>query len=348
MTQQNPELNPERKSHFALSLVIPCYNEDAVIALTHQALVDSLGSDPTFDLEIVYVDDGSRDDTNNILLGIASTDQRVRVIFLSRNFGHQAAVTAGLEHANGDVVIIMDADLQDPPEVVFDMLEKWREGFEIVYGVREKRKESPLHRLFYLMFYRIFRRLSDIEMPLDSGDFALLDRRVVDVLNDLPEKNRFIRGLRVWTGFSQCGVPYERAARAAGKTKYPLSKLFKLAFDGILNFSTVPLTLISLAGVFTAVIALLGFAFFFANKILGRAIFGLSFGDIPGFTTLILTLLFLGGLQLISIGVLGEYLGRIYQEVKRRPVYVVRDIYERKGKDPANAPTDPEKQPDGK
>lgn len=311
---------------FTLSVVVPCYNEQDVITSTHDRLVRALGRDPRFLLEILYVNDGSVDKTEAILLALADQDSRVNVISFARNFGHQPAVTAGLEHATGDAVAVIDADLQDPPEVILEMITLWRQGFDVVYGVRTKRKEGPFKRFAYASFYRIYHLLANIEMQLDSGDFALMDRRVVSVLNSLPEKNRFVRGLRAWAGFRQTGCVYERAARAAGETKYPFHKLLKLAFDGIFNFSTTPLTLIFLAGLATSFLTAVGGIVYLTARISGFSIFGHRMEDVPGFTTLILTLLFFSGIQLVSVGVLGEYLGRIYQETKMRPTYVIKAI----------------------
>jgi dolichol-phosphate mannosyltransferase len=311
---------------FRLSVIVPCYNEQEVIAETHARLMHVLGDQPDFDLEIVYVNDGSRDETEATLNGFAEADRRVTVISFTRNFGHQPALTAGLEYATGDVVAAIDGDLQDPPEVILEMLVKWREGFDVVYGVRSKRKEGLPKRLAYNAFYRIFGMLANIDVHLDSGDFAVMDRRVVDVINSLPERNRFVRGLRAWAGFRQTGCVYERAARRAGQSKYPFLKLLKLAFDGIFNFSTAPLSLIFLLGLLTAILSMLAGSVYFVARVFGFSVFGQPPGDVPGFTTLILTLLFFSGVQLISIGILGEYLGRIYQETKMRPAYVVRSV----------------------
>lgn len=313
-------------SDFLLSVVIPCFNEVEVVPLTHERVTSALGGQPDFSLEIIYIDDGSSDGTGHLLCSIADQDERVTAISFTRNFGHQPAITAGLEHATGDAVAIIDADLQDPPEVILDMIAKWREGFDVVYGVRVKRKEGVLKRLAYATFYRIYRLLANIDVPLDSGDFALIDRRVVDVLNGLPEKNRFVRGLRTWTGFQQTSCKYERAARAVGETKYPLHKLIKLAFDGIFNFSTTPLSMIFVAGLCTSFAALVTALVYFTARIGGFTIFGRSPEDVPGFTTLIITLLFFSGVQLISVGILGEYLGRVYQESKNRPTYIIKEM----------------------
>jgi dolichol-phosphate mannosyltransferase len=317
--------------HFLLSVVVPCFNEEAVIRLTQAKLIEVLGNRAEFALEVLYVNDGSRDQTEAILYEMASNDPRVNVISLARNFGHQPAVSAGLEHATGDVVAVIDADLQDPPEVILEMLDKWRAGLDVVYGVRTKRKETLFKRMSYSAFYRLYRSLASIDVQLDSGDFALLDRRVVDVMNSLPEKNRFVRGLRAWTGFAQGGHVYERAARAAGETKYPLRKLIGLAFDGIFNFSTKPLTMIFVLGVLTALGAAAAAVLYFTARVAGFSIFGQSPEEAPGFTTVILTVLFFSGVQLVSVGIIGEYLGRLYQEAKMRPVYVVKALRGRVG-----------------
>jgi dolichol-phosphate mannosyltransferase len=323
----------DKAPSFLLSVVVPCFNEEEVIGMTHARLVETLGKTSEHELEIVYVNDGSSDRTEEILFSLADKDERVKVVSLARNFGHQPAVTAGLAHARGDVVAIIDADLQDPPEVIPDMISKWREGFDVVYGVRTKRKEGLVKRFGYAAFYRLYRVLADIDIPLDSGDFALLDRRVVDVLNSLPEKNRFVRGLRTWVGFRQTGCIYERAARAAGEPKYSFRKLLILALDGIFNFSTTPLSLIFVAGLFTATGAALAATTYLIARIGDFTIFGHSPEDVPGFTTLIITILFFSGVQLISVGILGEYLGRIYQESKMRPTYVVKEMRGRHARD---------------
>ena len=309
-----------------LSVVVPCFNEQEVLELTHRRLVKALGDNLDFKLEIVYVNDGSRDRTEEILFNLADADRRVKVISLSRNFGHQSAITAGLDYVAGSIVAVIDADLQDPPEVILSMITKWREGFDVVYGVRTKRKEEFFKRLSYKVFYRLYRLFSSLEMPLDSGDFALLDRRVVDLLNSLPEKNRFIRGLRTWSGFRQTGLVYEREARAGGDSKYNLKKLLKLAFDGIFNFSTRPLTIIFITGLITSLMSVLGTIVYLVARIGDYKIFGYSPGNAPGFTTLILAILFFSGLQLVSLGIIGEYLGRLYRETKMRPSYVVKEV----------------------
>jgi polyisoprenyl-phosphate glycosyltransferase len=309
-----------------LSVIVPCFNEQAVIRATHQRFVEALGDHQEFALEIIYVNDGSCDQTEEILFHLAAGDKRIKVISLSRNFGHQPAVSAGLEYAKGDIVVIADADLQDPPEVIPKMIAKWREGFDVVYGVRTKRKEGILKRFSYAGFYRLYRSLASVDVQLDSGDFALLDRRVVDVLNSLPEKNRFMRGLRAWTGFRQTGLVYERAARAGGETKYPFNKCVRLALDGIFNFSTTPLSIIFIAGIVISITAILAALTYMAARLGDFTIFGHNPGDAPGFTTIIIAILFFSGVQLLSVGILGEYLGRLYQEAKMRPSFIVKEV----------------------
>ena len=311
-----------------LSVVIPVFNEQEVIGLTHRRVVEALAPTGDFDLELVYVNDGSRDRSAMLLGEIAEQDPRVCVVSFARNFGHQAAVTAGLRHAAGDAVAILDADLQDPPEVILEMLAKWREGYSVVYGIRRNRKESLLKRFCYDRFYRLQAAMSDFEIPRDSGDFCLLDRRVVEVINALPEKNRFVRGLRAWCGGRQFGLAYDRAARAAGRSKYSPRQLIRFALDGIFNFSTFPLRLIFWMGRGFSVLALAGLVFFLAMRITGFVFFGHRAAEVPGFTTVVLAIFLLSGVQLLSVGVLGEYLGRMYVEIKSRPVYLAEQVRE--------------------
>lgn len=326
MTQTLQTLGSDfrRPSEFLLSIVIPCFNEQDVILLTYRKLVDVLGN-RGFGLQIVFVDDGSVDGTPQAAIDLSKKDQRVKTLVFSRNFGHQAAVSAGLANADGDAVVVMDADLQDPPEVVVQMIQKWLDGADVVYGIRTKRKEAFLKRTGYKLFYKIFQRLASIDAPADAGDFSLIDRKVLKIINQLPEKNRFFRGLRAWTGFHQAGVTYERQARAAGTTKYPLRKLIKLANDGIFNFSTAPLTAVFLVGITMSVVSFLVLLLVLIMRTFDIPIFGMRASDVQGFSSTILTILLIGGIQLVSTGVLGEYIGRIYQETKGRPSYVIRD-----------------------
>ena len=306
-----------------LSVVVPLLNEEEVIRLTHARIGEVLGAHKDFDLEIVYVDDGSKDRSAALLSEIAESDSRVCVITLSRNFGHQPALTAGLRHASGDIVAVIDADLQDPVELIPEMVDKWREGYSAVYGIRRNRKESIPRVQGHKLFYRLLSQISQIELPKDSGDFCLMDRQAVDAINRLPEKNRFVRGLRAWYGGKQIGIPYDRPARAKGSTRYSLRKLLNLAVDGLLSFSVLPLRFIFWLGLGSSLIALLGLAFFLLHRIIGFRLFGHTPAEVPGFTSLILSVLLLSGVQLLSIGIVGEYLGRIYLEVKQRPEYVI-------------------------
>jgi polyisoprenyl-phosphate glycosyltransferase len=313
-----------RSNKFLLSVVVPCFNEEDVISLTHHRLIEVMGS-RDFRLQIVFVDDGSTDRTPELLANFSKDDTRVKAVLLSRNFGHQAAVSAGLANADGDAVVVIDADLQDPPEVVLEMVQKWSDGADVVYGIRRKRKESLLKRAAYRSFYRVFQRLASIDAPVDAGDFSLLDRKVLDVINQLPERNRFFRGLRAWSGFRQTGVVYERDPRAAGYSKYSFRKLIRLASDGIFSFSTIPLTAVFYVGGLMSGMSFAALLLVLILRVFNIPIFGMRASDVQGFSSTILTILLIGGIQLVSIGVLGEYIGRIYHETKGRPTYVIRD-----------------------
>ena len=306
----------------SLSVVVPCYNEEAVIAETHRRLVaalEGLGGGAGF--EIVYVDDGSRDETARVLRGLQHGDPRVRVVLLSRNFGHQVATTAGLEHASGAAVVVIDADLQDPPEVIREMWERWREGAHVAYGVRTNRAGETRFKLWTAkLFYRLMNRLSGVEIPLDAGDFRLMDRRVVDALLAMPERDRFLRGMVSWVGFRQVPVPYRRAARYAGASKYPLLKMLRFATDGVLSFSFTPLRLATWIGFAALGVAFLGIVYAVAL----RLFFDPSHW-VPGWASIFVAVLFMGGAQLVSLGIIGEYIGRIYGESKQRPLYFVRE-----------------------
>ena len=306
-----------------LSVVVPCFNEQDVLPHTHQRLLDVLGGGDLIALEIVYVDDGSSDATPGILSSFADADDRVLVVSLARNFGHQAALTAGLQYASGDAVAVIDADLQDPPELIADMIGKWREGYDVVYGVRARREAGLARRAAYKLFYRFMRAMVSIDVPLDSGDFSLMDRKAVDALNALPERNRFVRGLRAWIGLRQIGIPYQRPARAAGKSKYTALKLVQLGLDGILSLSSKPLSFIFVLGAASSIVSILGFVFYLAWWLSGGEILGRTPADVPGFTSVILFLFLLSGIQLMSIGVIGGYVGRIYDESKNRPIFVL-------------------------
>lgn len=304
-----------------LSVVVPCYNEEDVIGETHRRLSESLERIEGASFEILYVDDGSRDKTPLILRDLAGSDARVRVVRLSRNFGHQVAVTAGLEHAEGDAVVIIDADLQDPPEVVREMFAAWRAGADVAYGVRSERAGETHFKLWTAkLFYRLINRVSKVQIPLDTGDFRLMDRRVVDSLLAMPERDRFIRGMVAWVGYKQTAVQYARAARFAGTSKYPLFKMLRFAADGVLSFSFAPLRLAVWTGFAAIGVAFGGIVY----ALVLRFFFDESYW-VRGWTSLFVATLFIGGVQLLSLGIIGEYIGRIYGEVKNRPLYFVRE-----------------------
>lgn len=315
---------PDGSSKPLISIVVPCFNEEDVLALTHRQLIETLGGNPGFALEIIYVDDGSTDATPQILDDLVNSDDRVVAVQLTRNFGHQAAVSAGLQFATGDAVAVMDADLQDPPEIILAMIEKWKDGYEIVYGIRAGRQEGWFKRFGYYAFYRVFRAAAHIEIPVDSGDFALIDRAAVDALNALPERNRFVRGLRTWVGFNQIGIPYQRPGRTAGQSKYTLRKLLVLGLNGIFNFSSKPLSLILVLGCVSSILSASGFVLFLIWRLTELPIFGAKPTDAPGFTSIVLLLFLLSGIQLMSIGIIGEYVGRIFDEIKNRPTFLAR------------------------
>jgi dolichol-phosphate mannosyltransferase len=303
-----------------LSIVIPLYNEagnvDELLRRVN-AVVRGL-PEPPLDYEVICVDDGSRDATREKLLAIARIDPHLRVLSLSRNFGHQIAATAGLDAARGDAVVLMDGDLQDPPELIAEFLEQYRAGYDVVYATRRRRAgESRFKILTAAAFYRVVRRLTNVSIPVDTGDFRLMSRRVVDALRQTRERHRFIRGLVSWVGFNQIGVEYDRDARFSGETKYPFSKMLKFAIDGITAFSEIPLRFASYLGFLAS-----SFAFLYAVVVLILKF--LHYND-PGYTSTIVTVLFLGGVQLIGIGILGEYVGRIYDEIKQRPLYLVAE-----------------------
>lgn len=314
-----------RNQDFILSVIIPCYNEEDVIAHTNLELNKALSCIDKY--ELVYINDGSTDSTLSILLELQENNTNVKVLNLSRNFGHQPAVQAGLDFVRGNCIAIIDADLQDPPSLIPEMVDLWISGIDVIYAVRKKRKENFLKRMSYFIFYRALAYLSDLKIPLDSGDFCLMDKRVVDVMKQLPEKNKYLRGLRAWTGFKQQALEYERHARFSGVSKYSLKMLFSLAISGIANFSIVPLRLISFTGMF---LFLISFGFFFLillQKLLDFQIFGVAPADVPGWTSLVLLFLIFSGLHFIFLGVIGEYLGRVYQEVKSRPPYLIGSLH---------------------
>jgi polyisoprenyl-phosphate glycosyltransferase len=310
---QSPEVGP------LVSVVVPCFNEQEALRDTNQALTAAL-EQMRLKFEVIYVDDGSADSTPEILRELAGHDERIRVVRFSRNFGHQMAITAGLEHASGDAVVVIDADLQDPPEVILEFVRKWMEGYDVAYGVRAQREGETAFKLWTAKaFYRCIDKLSDTRIPLDTGDFRLMDRRVVDALLAMPERDRFVRGMVSWLGFSQIAVPYHRAARVAGITKFSFFRMLRFAMDGIFSFSIVPLRIATWMGFTASGIGILVMLYAIAERLFGVP------GLVRGWTSTVTAVLFLGGVQLICIGIIGEYVGRIYGESKRRPLYVVRE-----------------------
>jgi glycosyltransferase involved in cell wall biosynthesis len=306
-----------RPTDACISIVIPIYNEETVIPELYQRL-NATFAQALGDFEFILVNDGSSDRSAELVDDLCARDSRFKALHFSRNFGHQAAVTAGMRAASGDCVIVMDADLQDPPEVVNQMLARWREGFDVVYAQRVNRiGESAAKRATAFVFYRALRAISEVQPPPDTGDFCLMDRQAVDVLNALPERNRYIRGLRAWIGFDQTAVPFERQARYAGETKYPFSRMVRFAVDGMLALSKTPLRIATYFGFIMSGASFLLAIIFVIQKLSGAPNFT------RGWASTIVIVLFLGGIQLICLGVIGEFIGRIYDEVKQRPLYVV-------------------------
>jgi dolichol-phosphate mannosyltransferase len=298
-----------------LSVCAPVYNEEELVEEFYRRTTSALEA---FDYELIVVNDGSSDATPAILDRLAESDARLRVVHLSRNFGHQAALTAGLEHARGDAVAMLDADLQDPPELISQMVEGWQAGSDIVYMVRQQRDGESMFKLATARwFYRLFRSLAQVDLEPNSGDFRLLDRRALDALLSMGERSRFLRGMTVWVGFTQSAIGYNRDARYAGETKYPIRKMLRFSLDAIASFSHVPLQLATYLGFLFSGIAFLAIPVVIVLRIAGSYL--------PGFGSITIAILMLGGIQLIAIGVIGEYVGRIYDEVKRRPLYIVRE-----------------------
>ncbi len=325
----------ENKENKRVSVVIPCFNEQEVLPELFRRMTDAAES-WGLDWEVICVDDGSEDNTWGLLSDQHTKDSRWSVISFSRNFGHQAAVSAGILHATGDAVIVIDADLQDPPEQMHNFINKWQEGYDIVYAIRQQRKEGIFKRVSYWMFYRMLSKMIDFEMPLDSGDFCIMDRKIVDILNSMPERNRFVRGLRAWSGFKQTGLVYERHERAAGEAKYDFKKLRRLALDGIVSFSTVPLSVVAHIGLWITVLSSLGIVLHVSQFIFEEFFTSIGWGPVPGVPTIVISVLFLGGVQLTVLGVLGQYLGRIYDEVKKRPPWIIKQSLGLSQKSPSN------------
>lgn len=317
-----------------LSLVIPCYNEGKVLPVLKERLQASL-TEMKLSWEVILVDDGSRDDTFPQLAALHAADARFKVISFSRNFGHQTAVFAGLSHASGDFVAVMDADLQDPPEFLATCLAKLNEGFDVVYAVRRARKENIFKRACYAGFYRLLKAIAEVEIPLDSGDFCVMRQCVVTVIRQMPERDVFVRGLRAWSGFRQTGIEYNRAARAAGETKYPFRKLVRLAMDGVFAFSALPLRLAAYLGFAIVALSLLAAVIVLLWKIFNFQLLGHYPAEVPGWTSVVCLILFMSGIQLLILGVMGEFIGRIYNEVKQRPRWIIRETC---GLDKTNLP----------
>jgi glycosyltransferase involved in cell wall biosynthesis len=302
-----------------ISIVVPCYNEEEVIEETIKRLNIFCEQLQPIKTECIFVDDGSRDNTRALLKSLAQKHPHIKIIGFARNFGHQTAVSAGIDAAQGDAVVLIDADLQDPPEVIHAMVAKWQEGFDVVYGTRTDRAgESAFKKSTARLFYRLLNNLSTVPIPLDTGDFRLMSRAVVDVLKSMPERDRFVRGMVSWVGFKQTALPYKRAERFAGVSKYPLRKMLRFATDGILSFSTKPLQISIALGMTAASFALAGIVYAVVLRLFTNI-------WVEGWTALIIAVLFMGGVQLICLGILGEYVGRIYNEIKRRPLYVVEE-----------------------
>jgi len=301
-----------------ISVVVPCYNEQDNIINMYNRLKNTLDK-ITNNYEIIYINNGSYDDSESIFRQLSEKDKNVTVLTFSRNFGSQSAYTAGMEYATGDCVVCIDGDIQDPPELIEEMVEKWLERYHVVYGIRKKREGSILRRIGYKLFYRIFKKLSYIDIPLDAGDFALIDRSVLDVMNFLPERNRFLRGLRAWTGFKQTGIEYTRLERKAGKTTNSFVDNIRWAIMGVVSFSYRPLEMISYLAALVVGLSAISIVIYIASYFI--------YSTAPhGFSTLIVTILFLGGIQLLCLSIIGEYLGKIFEEVKGRPKYIIQEI----------------------
>jgi len=303
------------------SIIVPIYNESGCFDELYRRVSEVMNS-TSKEWELVLVDDGSTDGSTDLIRSLAKKDKRVRPVIFARNFGHQIAVTAGLDYCRGDAAIIIDADLQDPPEVILELIEKWREGYEVVYALRTEREgETWFKKATAAAFYKIIYRITDVKIPMNTGDFRLLDRKVVDVMNQMRERHRFLRGLSAWVGYKTIGVPYKRAARFAGKTKYPLKKMVKLALTAVTSFSYMPLQIAMVFGFISAGISILAIPIVIVLRLIGTQFF---FGQ----ATTLIAVLFLGGVQLICLGILGEYVGRIYDEAKGRPLYITSETPE--------------------
>lgn len=312
-------MTAELKHKKLISIIVPCYNEQEVIIETQTRLQKTLAELTKYDYEIIYVNDGSKDKTLEMLSNISQSEKNVKVLSFSRNFGHQLAITAGLDHCKGDAAVVIDADLQDPPYVILDMVKKWEEGFDIVFGKRRKRDgESAFKLVTASWFYRFINRLSDVDIPLDTGDFRLMNRKSLDKFLEMREMYRFVRGMVAWVGFKQTHVEYDRESRFAGTTKYPIRKMLRLAADAILSFSNVPLKLATFVGFLTSIVAFGGILYSLYMRLFTN-------NFVTGWTMLMISILMIGGIILLVLGIIGEYIGRIYGEIKNRPLYIIND-----------------------
>jgi len=302
-----------------VSIVIPSYNEEQTIMTVYETLTDIMQK-TGYSYELIYVDNSSYDNSYQIFRDLVKRDKRVKVIRYSRNFGYQMALKGGIDNSDGDCVICIDGDLQDPPELIIEFLQKWKEGYKVVYAIRKNREGNKIRNLFYKLFYRIINKLSDIKLPIDSGEFGLMDRRVVEIIKSMPEINVYLRGLRAWCGFKQIGIEYIRRDRKRGKSKFNFSRNLKLAFDGITGFSNKPLELIFYTGIICTFVSLVLILYAIISKIF------LFKSAISGWASLLVVIVFFGGVQLFSIGILGEYLGRLFEEMKKRPKYIISEI----------------------
>ncbi|MHA1343262.1 MAG: glycosyltransferase family 2 protein [Promethearchaeota archaeon] len=303
-----------------ISVIIPVYYEELVVEECYKRIRSVMDALENYDYELIFINDGSTDKTFYILKNIATYDRRLKIINLSRNFGHQIAITAGMDRATGDAVVVIDADLQDPPDLIPQMIKKWEEGYKVVYAIRSVRKgESRFKLLSASIFYKLLDKLTDINIPLNTGDFRLMDKRVIQEMRKIRERNRFVRGISSWVGFRQIGIKYERDKRFAGETKYPLRKMIKFAFDGIICFSHKPLELALNIGFISIFVGIIMMIYVFVGKIFFPKII------VPGWASILIAVVFFGGIQLLTIGIIGEYIARIFDETKNRPLYIVED-----------------------
>lgn len=304
-----------------ISYIFPIYNEQGNIPLLYLEIAKVIAKNDTYDYELIFINDGSKDKSLELLVDLQKQDERITVINFSRNYGHQLAVTAGLDYAHGDAVIIMDSDMQDPPKVSLELIEKWEEGFDVVYAQRRTRKDSTFKKITADLFYRLLHSVAEIDIPRNTGDFRLIDRKVVDEIKKFKEHSRFLRGIVSYVGFHQTAVQFDRDDRFSGESGYPLKKMVRFAMDGILSFSSAPLKMITTTGYVFAVVSFIGIIYVLMLKLLDPA------ATVEGWAFIVISILLIGGIQLIMLGVLGEYIGRIYTESQNRPLYIVEKVY---------------------